>query len=159
MTDRFTEPFKVALADYCAHVMRLLEMNDWRLTLLDELPANGQAAASIECIYGRRVADLRLEQHFADNAPDKQQHYIVHEIVHLLTDGIDNVIENGVETLIGRPAYTVLHEAWDVQVEYLTDHLAYVLVDLMDGPNSQRLWENVLRAERGEEPLPEPTEP
>lgn len=155
--NRFSEPFKTALGEYCTHVLRLLEMDNWRLTLIDDFPPSADAAAEIRCIYGRRVGEMKLQQGFFDDSSEQQQHYVVHEIVHMMVDGIDNVIENGVETLIGRPAYTVLHEAWNVQVEYLVDHLAYVLVDLMDGPNSIGLWENVLRAERGEDPLPEET--
>lgn len=134
-------------------MLHLLELDNWRLALLEGFPPAEDAAAEIKCIYGRRVAEMKLQQDFFDYKPEDQQHYIVHELVHILVDGLDTVIDNGVDILIGKPAFTVLHQAWLLQVEYLVDHLAYVFVDVFDGPNSARLWENVLRAERGEAPI------
>lgn len=155
--NRFSELFTRALGAYITHLQAMFEIQDWRIELLGTYPDTTDAAASMKCIYGQRLAQLALSKEFFDYPSDRQRHYIVHEIVHVITDGCDNVIENGLSTVMGMPAFTVLQEAWRVQVEYLTDHLTYAFVDLLvDGPKHDRLWENVLRAERDELPLPNP---
>lgn len=156
MAHRYTPLFKQALADYVTYVQLILELRDWRITLLGEYSAN-ESAASMKCIYGRRVGELCLAKDFFDFPATNQRHYLIHELTHILTDGCDNVIENGLDTLLGKPAHAVLQAAWLVQVEYLVDQLTYVLDDLMVGiPRHDRLWENLMRAERDELPLPDP---
>lgn len=156
MTHRFTPLFKQAIGDYVSYVQLILELRDWRITLLGEY-AGGDAAASMKCVYGQRVGQLALAKEFFDFEPERQRHYLVHEMTHILTDGCDNVIENGLDEILGKPAWVVLRESWRVQVEYLTDQLTYVIVDLMtEIPRHDRLWENVLRAERDELPIPDP---
>lgn len=158
MTDRFSQLFKDALAGYVSYWLEHLELVGWRIQLQTDPPDSSGAAASMRCVYGRRVGELCLASDFFEYKPDLQRHYLVHELVHVLTDGCDNVIaEGGLDVLLGRPAFAVLSEAWRVQVEYLTDHLAYVVVDLVLGfPRHDRLWANVLRAEQGELPIPDP---
>jgi hypothetical protein len=156
MSNRFTPLFKQAIGNYVSYVQLVLELQDWRITLLAAYP-DGDAAASMKCVYGQRLGELALCRDFFEFEPDRQRHYIVHELTHILTDGCDNVIENGLDEILGKPAWVVLREAWRVQVEYLTDQLTYVIVDLMtEIPRHDRLWENVLRAERDELPLPDP---
>lgn len=159
MSDRFTDLFKKALAEYVTYLQAILEISDWRIELLGTYPDGDDAAAMIKCTYGQRVAQVSLCKDFFEYDGDRQRHYLVHEIVHVLTDGCDNVIENGLSILLGMPAFTVLQEAWRVQVEYLTDHLAYCFIDMITGRvRHDRLWENLLRAERDELPVPDPDE-
>lgn len=148
MAARYSKQFTKALGAYVSYLQDMLEVRDWRIRLCPE-PSEGESAASIKCVYGRRTAELRLSADFFDQPPDDQRHYIIHEIVHITTDGLDNVIENGVETLIGKPAFTVLHEAWNVQLEYLVDHMAYVVEGLIDGGKvGTPLWAAVIAAEK-----------
>lgn len=160
MADRFTDLFKTALGEYITYLQEVLEIRDWRIELLGTYPYSTDAAASMKCIYGQRLGSLALAKDFFDNTPARQRHYIVHELAHVITDGCDNVIENGLDVLLGRPAFTVLQEAWRVQLEYLTDQVTYIVDDLLDGrPVHDRLWGNVLRAEQDEPPIPEPAKP
>lgn len=157
MSHRFSELFKQAIDDYISYLQLVLEIQDWRIVLLAEYPDGTDVSASIKCVYGQRIAELHLAKGLFDEEPERQRHVIVHELVHILTDGCDNVIDNGLDILLGKPAFTVLKEAFDVQIEYLTDHLTYVINELLDGrPNHDRRWENVLRAEHDELPLPDP---
>lgn len=157
MTGRFSETFKQAIGSYVSYLQIVLELQDWRITLRGEYPDGGDAAASMKCVYGQRVGELSLARDFFTFEPDRQRHYIVHELAHILTDGCDNVIENGIDEILGKPAWVVLREAWRVQVEYLTDQVTYIVVDLVTGiGRHDRLWENVMRAERDELPIPDP---
>lgn len=154
--NRFDETFKTAIGEYVSYLQIILEIQDWRITLLGTY-AEGDAAASIKCVYGRRIAELALAKEFFEFPAEQQRHYIVHELVHVITDGCDNVIENGLDEILGKPAWVVLRETWRVQIEYLTDQLTYVVNELLDGrSNHDRLWQNVLRAEQGELPIPDP---
>lgn len=156
MSDRFSDLFKKALADWVTYLQVILEIQDWRIELLGTYPTE-DAAASMKCIYGQRVGSLSLAKDFFEFEPHKQRHYLVHELAHVLTDGCDNVIENGLDVILGRSAFTVLREAWVVQIEYLTDQITYIVDELLDGrANHDRLWTNVLRAERDELPIPDP---
>ena len=147
--DRFGKRFKSALGEYVTYLLDMLEIRDWRIRLDSTPPDDVECATAIKCVYGRRTAGIKLSRDFFDFPPDDQRHYIVHELCHVLTDGLDNVIENGVESLIGKPAFTVLVEAWHVQLEYLTDHLAYIVEGLIaGGKRGDRLWKAVIAAEQ-----------
>lgn len=156
--NRFDQPFRNALGEYISYLLLIVESTDWRVQISSEYPDGEDAMASIECIYGRRLANLRLCKDFPTLKPEQQRHTLVHEILHIVTDACDNVIQNAdLPAVLGRPAYTILNATWRTQVEYLTDTLAYAIDELLDGRTKHdRLWENVLRAERGELPIPDP---
>lgn len=123
-----------ALSDFFTFVLDQLELGSWRITLLDEHPPSTDAAASISAIYGRPLAELRLQQGFFDLDLDHIEHYLIHEACHLFSEGIDTVVQNGPESLMGKPAFTMFFEGYKAQMEMMTDRLAYVLAGLLDGP-------------------------
>lgn len=152
MTSAFTNRQKKALSNYVTHVLKQLELSDWRINLSDDPPEHGDAGASITSTYGRQLATLNLPNGFFDDDLTKIEHYLIHEICHLYSEGIDNVINNGPEILMGKPAFTVFFEAYKVAMEYMTDKLAYVVADLLDGAK----YDALLRALK---PAAAPAEP
>lgn len=149
--DRFTDEFKEAIADYIAYLAQTLEISNWRIILDDGYPAEDDVAAQIGCTYGRRVATLQLAKDFFSAPAEKQRHYLIHEVVHVMTEGMDNIIENKLDELIGKPAFTVLHEAWAVQVEYHVDQLAYIIEDLIaDIPQHKLLLDVLIASENND---------
>lgn len=152
----YTTVQRRVLGDYLLCVARLLELADWRVILCDEHVESPNAAASMKVIFGRKLGELRLAKDFWDNDLEHIEHYLIHEMCHLLSDPLDSVIEGGVEILIGKPAFTVLSEQWTVQLEIMTDTLAYAFQYLMSGgPEYDRLLQAIDCVRLGELPPPE----
>lgn len=152
---RFTQAFKNALSEYTSHLLRMFELTDWRVILLDA-PAEGtDVMASIAAVYGQKYANLRLCHDWFDYHLDKQEHALIHEVCHLFSEGINNVIDNGPEILMGKPAFTMFNDQYRVQMELMTDQLAHCFQwFLKGGPEYDRLLAAVDKASRGELPPP-----
>lgn len=153
---RFSEEFKDALSAWIKYTMSLLEMQDWRINLIDA-PADlasedgsSNTAASIKLVYGQRLAELRLSWLFFDTSRERQEHILIHEICHIYSEGIDSVIQNGPEALMGKPAYTIFFENYKLSMEIMTDTFANVLHwFLADMPVFTSLFDAVMLAELG----------
>jgi hypothetical protein len=128
MTSRRFEPrFLQALSNYITHLLTNFEMTEWQVKIDDEYPDGKDIGASISPVYGRKVATMRLCEDFFDFDKTDQSHYIIHELCHLISEGVDTIVQNGPETLMGKPAYTMFFEAYRAQLEYMTDHLATLI--------------------------------
>ena len=153
---RFDERFLEAFGQYTTYIMEMMEIKDWRVKLVDDPPDGEDAAASVKCIKGRRNATLRLCMDFFDYPSEDQRHYLIHELCHIFNDGLDKISET-VMAGLSMSAYSQFEAAWIIALENHTDQLAYVIGELVEGySRHDRLWANVIRAERGELPLPDP---
>lgn len=138
---RFNLTQTKALAGYLDYVLRVFELGDWRVHFVDEQPEgpSGDNAATVTVIYGRRVAELRLMNRFFDEPVEKIEHYLIHEMCHLFSEGLDSVRANGPALIMGASAAQIFDEQFRVQLELMTDKLAYVLHDLLHGAEYKRL--------------------
>lgn len=151
---RFSEEFQDALSAWIKYTMSLMEMQDWRINLVDEPADLGEGskntAASITIIYGQKLAELRLSWHFFDTSRERQEHILIHELCHIYADGIDSVVSNGPDVVMGMPAYTIFYENFKVQMEVMVDTFASVLQwFLSDMPIFTGLFDAVMVAELG----------
>jgi len=128
---RFTEKQHTALAAYAKYILDALLMPYWELRLLEATPAGNDSAAEIKTVFGRRVAELYLEDRFFDNPPDRLEHYILHELCHLVTEDLDSVVRNGPPDVMGGPATNVFEAHWKWQLELVTDQMAYWLQPML----------------------------
>jgi hypothetical protein len=125
-----TEQHRV-LGEYVTFVLGWLELGHWRIKLLDE-PCDEDAGASIEVIYGQYLAQIKLQVGFFELPLAKMEHYLLHELCHLYSEGIDTVVRNGPDVIMGKPAYTMFYEAYRAQMELMTDQLAYVVHEFLE---------------------------
>lgn len=81
-----TDPRRQAFAPYFRDLADRLRLRDWTIVVKDGVPADADALASCECVYGRKRAAIRLSDDFLDDAPEDQRHTAVHELLHCHLD-------------------------------------------------------------------------
>lgn len=117
------------LERYVRQLADLCGLRDWKVTLEDEHPGDG-CLGSCECVYGRKVANIRLAEH---DAIESLRHTIVHELLHPHLDPIRLPIEN-IRSTLGDPLYNVTHNGMVDAVEYATDAIASILAPMLPLP-------------------------
>lgn len=119
--------------DYIIDISRRMRLGYWHFTLEDK-PAPDDAHAHIICTGGRESAVINVCWDWDSLEPEKQRHFVVHELVHALL----------------QPAEDVLNAVWDMQddsyqhvvtihrnqIEYSVDSLALIIADSMPLPGT-----------------------
>ena len=147
---RFSQQFKEALTAWISHVMPWLGIPQWEINLLDAQPESENAAASILCTHGRDIAALCLSSDFFDFPSHSQQHYLMHELSHIVLDRLDKVAGfSALDKLLGAAAFEVFYANHKTALEKTTDSLACVFIEFFkDGELYNQLWDKVMEAER-----------
>lgn len=117
------------LSRYAAGMADEMGLRDWTIKIEGQHVDgdDGAAMAETRVTYGRKVAVVRFCHDFAELTPEEQRHTVVHELLHCHLDQVATPVENGLEQLIGRPAYTVLFEHVRVAIELAVDAITDVL--------------------------------
>lgn len=127
---------------YVSYLLEHLNLSDWEVVLNHE-PAdmgNSSAGASIAPTYGRKTATLKLCLEFFTFPVQRMEHFLTHEICHLLSAHLDDVIDNGPEQLMGKPAFSIFHHSYVMHNERMIDHIATFVQELLaDGERRSEL--------------------
>lgn len=121
----------VRIARHLRHLGNELGLRDWTIVLMFEPTDDEEDGASCGIIYGRRLAEIRLGKDFASITPDKQQHFLVHELLHIHLDPLTSLIEATMPDLIGKAGWTILDEAQRERTEHAVDALAAAVAPLL----------------------------
>lgn len=133
MVKAFNEEQVLAVSGYVSYLLEQLNLGAWEIRLAQE-PSdtyNVNAGASIKPVYGRQSATLRLAHDFFDNSLKDIEHYLTHEVCHLLMAQVDDVIDNGPETLMGKPAFSIFRESYIMNLERAVDNIAKAVGELL----------------------------
>lgn len=137
----FTQEQIKAVSDFVTYLLEQLDMQQWEISL-QHYPANIESAnaqGSIKAIYGRNKASLFLAHDFFTHSIEDIEHCLIHEVCHLLSTHVDDVIDNGPETLMGKSAFTMFYQSYNMASERMTDHLATIIRSLLDnGPRRKK---------------------
>jgi hypothetical protein len=76
------DPRRAPFALYLRELADLIGLRDWTIRLEDVAPSNPDVTAAISCIYGRRLAHIRLSDSFLDDGPEEQRATCIHELLH-----------------------------------------------------------------------------
>jgi hypothetical protein len=110
-------PYVRALAD-------LLHLKDWEILISPQAPAGDDAIASIQPIYGRKSALLRLSEGFLTDSGPEQRHTLVHELVHCHLAHLQRLLESEQHDTAGAR----------LAIEYCVDGLADAVAPLLPLP-------------------------
>jgi hypothetical protein len=124
-----TDPRRQAWAGYVREVADRLRLRDWAVVVKDDGPEDGDAHASCHCVYGRKLALIRLSDGFLDDPPEGQRHSVVHELLHCHLD-------DGYWFAYGRMPNGEAKEAFERFVEKGIDGLADAIAPLMPLPGT-----------------------
>lgn len=87
--------------------------------------------AEVECVYGRRIADITLCDHWLHLPPSERVHTITHELIHVVLDQGKTYLRETLPTMIGMPAWNAIDEATRQYEEHAVDQLAVALSPFM----------------------------
>jgi hypothetical protein len=122
-----TKRDRKALADYVRLVADEMGLRDWEIRLAEH-PAEPGKCASVEIVYGRKFATLEVPDTFkSEQTPEDQRDSVVHELVHCHLESMANMVQNDLESLLGRPADSLFFAGFTRQYEYGVDGLAGAL--------------------------------
>lgn len=122
-----------SLAKYIAGVAVEIGLRDWTLRF-EAAPCEDPALATVQTVYGRKIANVRVAADFSDYSPEEQRNAIVHELIHVHFAQQNQAVADALDVL-GHEAQTVAAAAYRVGHEYGVDGLAYAIA-----PNYP-LWE------------------
>lgn len=147
---RYSPQFKKAITAWLNHVMPFMGISAWEINLLESPPSSDDAGACIDCIYGRKVANLELSLDFYSFPRHTQEHYLIHELVHVMFNAIDDVIDHSnLETIMGKPAQIVFTANYNTAMEGVVDQVAETIRSMFTGGrNYKRLFDAVIEAEK-----------
>lgn len=128
MTDR-------AFRSLCKYILAAavqFGLRDWDITI--HLGGEGPEAiegqeviASVDAAYGRKSAHVYIHPPFLHASPDEQRHVITHELVHIHTRQLHDLLWTTVKPVIGSAAWDVLQPAIRLADEHAVDALASAL--------------------------------
>lgn len=116
-----------ALATYLRIVADHMELRDWTVALDPHPPAREDCDGFVTITYGQRLAAFRFPLDFDTFPAERVRHVVVHELVHVVLDRVDDVVSNGPPDALGPAAAAILNAQWRVAVEHTTDHLTRVI--------------------------------
>lgn len=108
-----------------------MELTGWRIVLQDGYPAAADAAAQINCIYGKKFAQLWLAKDFFTYPFESAAQYLVHELCHLYADPCDKLVE-ALQVPLSLHSYEMFVSAFNMLSEVMVDTIAHAIVNLLD---------------------------
>lgn len=112
-----------ALGEYIRHVADRMELRDWTLHL-DSDPCHDSNNASMNSIYGRKIARIRVHEGFRTWEPERQRHAIVHELVHCHLWSATEMVQCDLAEHLKKQGDRIFWDGFRRQVEYGVDGLA-----------------------------------
>lgn len=121
-----SDPSRQRFAPYLSDLADRMRLKDWKIILSDDPPDKDEAAAMVNPVYGRKVASVRLSQHFLDSDSEAQRHYLVHELLHCHLEPAWMIAMDAIPHAVEAP--------FTRMAEYAVDGIADVLAPLMPLP-------------------------
>ena len=119
------DPRRLKFQPYVRLLADKMRLKDWEVEISSVQPSQ-DADASIKCVFGRKLAVIRLSDTFLESKPEEQRHTIIHELTHCHYAACNEIAENKLPC----DAYG----AWQMDWEYGIDATADMLAPFMPLP-------------------------
>jgi hypothetical protein len=122
----------LALAKYMLALQQSMRLDHWTVEL-SQAQSSEDSWADIAPHAQAFRATLRISLDFWGLTPEKQRHVLVHELLHLITCRMDQVVST-VELSMGTAAYEPWSKCFDDEHERAVDKLAEIISEQFDLP-------------------------
>lgn len=103
-------------------------LRDWTLNFQVESCDDPNALASVETVYGRKIANVQVSVDFSHYPPETQRAAIVHELIHVHFAQERQTVSDTLD-LLGVEAHAMAAAAYRQGHEYGVDGLADAIAD------------------------------
>jgi hypothetical protein len=109
----------------------VLRLADWTVEVQDD-PADDDVVASINPVYGRKLATLYLCADWDERPEGEQRHTLVHELIHCHFAVPGDMVRLDLLRHLGQATYEVFWAAFRREVEFAVDGLADAFAPLIE---------------------------
>ena len=114
-----------AVCDFAKNVVEALHMPGWQILVMED-PADDDAQATIDWVYGQYTAQLYLASDWMKRSDANRREVVVHEVLHLLHFRINHVFDDAAD-LMHDHEHDALMKRYRRETELMVDHLAKFL--------------------------------
>lgn len=126
-----TKKDREALLDYTRWIADEIGLRDWAFEFPGGEPDNENWGADVECLPGRKVANIRFRGDCREWDLDTLRATICHELVHCHLAPLQHQCENDLDGLLGRPSAEVFFNGFRRNLEYAVDAVAEAIAPHM----------------------------
>lgn len=121
MTDADFEVLKA----YIRQIADIAGLRDWTFIVKREATTAEDAVASVERVYGRKLAVIYFCDDFRHQISDDQQRYtVIHELLHCHLAHLDQLVDDCIRPDASQSAWNVFFPAYRLANEYAIDGIA-----------------------------------
>lgn len=113
---------------YARRLADSMGLRDWSVHVLSGRPGDDENA-SICCLWGRRVAEIKLSDDWFADDPPRQRQALVHELIHAHLASMHWLVQDALE-----PS---LHPAYELTLEYAIDAMAEAWAPFLPLPDHE----------------------
>ena len=115
------------LVRYVRVVADVFGLRDWEIVVSDEFTDDDDTLADTATTYGQRVARLRFNEHWQSWTPEELRSTVVHELLHVHTESISEVLGDIVGATMDEKAAAATTAAVSYQLERAVDQIAVAI--------------------------------
>ena len=122
-----------ALGKYLVALKQKMWLGMWRIDVMWDGEIPPDSLATIEPVYGRKVANLRLCVDFFEREPEQQRSTLVHELLHCSLADVQELACQ-LRTNLGDQAMDAWMPGYRLAMEHAVEQLSVVLCHEADIP-------------------------
>lgn len=126
------EPDWDAVSDWIADVQSAMRLQAWRIHL-DSAPCEDGYDATVQLHRGRWEAHLSLTRHWNRLPPSEQRHVLVHELLHLVMEPVEEAVR-GLRDVLDPITTTILEATVDNRVELAIEAISRRVAETLPLP-------------------------
>lgn len=121
---------------YARMLCNQLELRDWTIRILHDPSAEGDdpdtmPMATVKCLYGRKMAEIKLCRGWEQRDPEEKRVTLVHELTHLHCDGMADIVHTDLHSYLGDAVWNVVWAGFRRHLEHAVDAMAEALAKHM----------------------------
>jgi hypothetical protein len=114
-----------ALGNYMLDMAKRIGLSDWRLVISVGTMDNPEHGAEVQTHSGSKTANITLREDWPELSPEDLRELVVHELVHLHTKPIKDVLWNKRE-MLGSIVTGLIYDEMDTHEEYAVDLISRI---------------------------------
>jgi hypothetical protein len=122
------------LAEYVRTLADALGLRDWDVTLAEDHSMSEEVFADVRVPRGRKHATITLGGEYFTSSQEERRATIVHELLHCHFMSLEDLIEDTLPPLIGRPAFSMFRHGHTQIIEQGVEGVSVAIAHFLPLP-------------------------